>query len=594
MSPGGLSSIGIAESKDGESFHGNRQLITPQEAWEQFGCEDPRVTFFEGKYVIFYTALGGVPFNAGTIKVGVALSRDLQKIDERHLVTPFNAKAMALFPERINGKVTAILTVHTDEPPAHIAIAQCDELEDLWNPAFWEKWHANLPAHIINPLRSDHDHVEVGGPPLKTKDGWLLTYSYIQNYFGGGERVFGIEALLLDLKKPQKITGHTYGPILVPEEVYEQFGMVPNIVFPSGALLQKNGRLDIYYGAADTVCAKASLYMPDLLDSMILKRRASLGLRAKENPILAPVANHPWEKKAVFNAGAVEIDGTIHILYRAMSEDNTSTLGYAATKNGVKITERLPDPVYVPRADFEMKKGQAGGNSGCEDPRLTKIGTTIYLGYTAFNGKDPWRAALSHISVDNFVAHRFDEWSAPQIVTPDMVNDKDMCVFPEKINGQYMIIHRVDSGGLICADYFEELDFTKRRTNRCIEIMGPRKGKWDSEKIGIAAPPIKTKRGWLMIYHGVSRTTSYRLGAALLDLKNPGIVLARTSDTIFQPIMDYEYEGIVPKVVFSCGMTRRNNDLLLYYGAADSVVGVATFSIKKLLSILAPKALQEK
>ncbi len=591
LMPAGLSSIGIAESQDEHVFTAHRQLIAPKEEWDAYGCEDPRVTYFEGRYVIFYTALGGVPFNANTIKVGVALSRDLQEIDERHLVTPFNAKAMALFPHRIGGKITAILTVHTDEPPAHMAIVQCDRLEELWDPAFWEKWHADLPSHIINPLRSERDHVEVGAPPIKTKDGWLLIYSYIQNYFGGGERVFGIEALLLDGRNPRKIAGHTYGPILVPEEVYEHYGIVPDIVFPSGALLKKDGRLDIYYGAADTVCAKASVYLPDLVTSMILPRRASLGVRAKENPIIAPRAEHPWEKKATFNAGAIDIDGTVHILYRAMSDDNTSTLGYAATKDGVRITERLAEPAYVPRAEYEMKKGPPGGNSGCEDPRLTRIGNTIYLGYTAYDGKDPWRAALSQISVKDFVAHRFDRWSMPQVVTPDKVFDKDMCVMPGKVGGQYMIIHRLDVGGQICADMFDSLDFAKHRTTRCIEIMGPRKGKWDSEKIGIAGPPLKTKKGWLVIYHGVSRTTSYRLGAALLDLKNPSIVLARTADTIFEPIMDYEYEGLTRKVVFSCGMVARGDTLFVYYGAADSVVGVARFSLKKLLAILSPKAL---
>jgi predicted GH43/DUF377 family glycosyl hydrolase len=137
-----------------------------------------------------------MPFNAGNIKVAVAISKDLETIEEKHLVTPFNAKAMALFPERVGGKITVILTAHTDEPPARIAIAQCDKIEELWDLSFWEKWHSELERDVINPLRFEHDHVEVGSQPLRTKDGWLIFYSYIQNYFGGGERVFGIEALL--------------------------------------------------------------------------------------------------------------------------------------------------------------------------------------------------------------------------------------------------------------------------------------------------------------------------------------------------------------------------------------------------------------
>jgi predicted GH43/DUF377 family glycosyl hydrolase len=585
MTPAGISTIGKALSLDGERFQNQRQFIIPTESWEKFGCEDPRATFFEGKYYIFYTALGGMPFGPGNIKVAVAVSKDLETIEEKHLVTPFNAKAFVLFPERINGKITVMLTAHTDEPPARIAIAQCDKIEELWDLGFWEHWHAELQEHTINPLRFEQDHVEVGSVPLKTKAGWLVFYSYIQNYFGGGERVFGIEAMLLDLKDPRRIVGKTKGPIMVPEEIYEKYGMVPNIVFPTGATLDKSGRIDLYYGAADTVCAKASLNLDDLLAALIPEKRIELAKRAKENPILRPLPEHPWESRAVFNTAAIDIDGTVHLLYRAMGPDNTSVLGYAASKNGIKITKRQDTPAYVPREDFEKKK-QDGAPSGCEDPRLTRIGNTIYLAYTAFNGVDPWRAALSSISVKDFVANKWEKWEKPQLITPDPVQDKDTAILPEKIAGQYMILHRIDP--LLCADFLDTLDFKKSRLTRCIEIMGPRPGMWDSQKIGIAGPPIKTTKGWLLIYHGVSKTGTYRLGAVLLDLKNPAVIISRSVDTIFEPLEEYERVGMVRNAVFSCGAVLRGDTLYIYYGGADTVVGVATMSLKKLLKILLP------
>ncbi len=590
VAPGGISTIGKALSMDGEHFQNRRQFIVPQEPWEKYGCEDPRVTFFEGQYVIFYTALGGVPFGPGNIKVAAALSKDLEHIDEKHLITPFNAKAMTLFPQRIGGKITAVLTAHTDEPPAHIAIVQVDTLEELWNPSFWEKWHADMREYTINPLRFDHDHVEVGAPPIKTKSGWLMFYSYIQNYFGGGERVYGIEALLLDLKDPCQIIGRTKGPIMVPEDIYEKYGMVPDIVFPSGALLHKNGRVDIYYGAADTVCARASLNLQDLLNVMVPERRIELVLRAKENPILRPIEEHSWEKKAVFNSAAIDLGGSVHLLYRAMGDTNTSVIGYASTKNGIKINERLPEAVYTPREDFEMKKGNSNGNSGCEDPRITKIGNTIYMAYTAFDGVNPTRVALTSISAKDFLEKRWDRWQKPQLITPNNINEKDTCLLPEKIGGQYMIFHRIDPQ--LCADFVDTLDFSKSRLARCIEIIGPRPGMWDSIKIGIAGPPIKTSKGWLLIYHGVSKTLTYRLGAVLLDLKNPSVVISRTVDTIFEPSESYERVGQVPNVVFSCGMVVRGNTLHIYYGAADTVIGVARVSLKQLLKILLPDNLQ--
>ncbi|MSR70685.1 hypothetical protein EXS62_01460 [Candidatus Kaiserbacteria bacterium] len=590
MTPAGISSIGKALSLDGEHYQNRRQFIIPEESWEKYGCEDPRATFFEGKYYIFYTALGGLPFGPGNIKVAVAVSKDLETVEEKHLVTPFNAKAMTLFPERIGGKITVILTAHTDEPPARIAIAQCDKIEELWDLGFWERWHQEMGDNTINPLRSEHDHVEVGSTPIKTKDGWLLFYSYIHNYFGGGERVFGIESLLLDLKDPRVIVGRTKGPIMVPEEIYERYGAVPNIVFPSGALLHKNGRVDVFYGGADTVCAVASLNLPDLLSAMIPERRVELVERIKGNPILKPIPEHPWEKTAVFNAAALDLGGNVHILYRAMGEDNTSVIGYARSKNGTAITQRDKEPLYVPREDFEMKKSNPTGNSGCEDPRITKIGDMLYMMYTAYDGVQATRVALTSISAKDFLAKKWDKWSKPILTTPDAVGDKDTGLLPEKVGGQYMLLHRIDP--MLCADFLDTLDFKKSRLTRCIEIMGPRQGCWDSQKIGIAGPPIKTKKGWLLIYHGVSKTTTYRLGAVLLDLKNPSVVLSRSVDAILEPLEEYERVGVVRNAVFSCGSVLRGDTLYIYYGGADTVLCAAKVSLKKLLNILLPDNLK--
>ena len=251
---------------------------------------------------------------------------------------------------------------------------------------------------------------------------------------------------------------------------------------------------------------------------------------------------------------------------------------------------RAADPAYLPREPFE-KRQQDGAGSGCEDPRVTRIGNTLYMAYTAFDGKNPWRAALTSISIKDFLAKKWDKWEKPQLVTPDPVQDKDTALLPEKIGGQYMILHRIDP--LLCADFLDTLDFKKSRLTRCIEIMGPRPGMWDSKKIGIAGPPVKTKKGWLLIYHGVSKTGTYRLGAVLLDLKNPSVVISRSVDTIFEPLEEYERVGVVRNAVFSCGQVARADTLYLYYGGADTVTGVAKVSLKKLLNILLPKNLED-
>ncbi|OHA92426.1 MAG: hypothetical protein A2665_00310, partial [Candidatus Zambryskibacteria bacterium RIFCSPHIGHO2_01_FULL_46_30] len=447
--PDQISTIGIAKSSDGLHFEDRRQFIKPSEGWERFGCEDPRVTFFEGRYYIFYTALSMYPFRAEGIKVAVAVTRDLKSVNERHLVTPFNAKAMTLFPERIDGKVTAIFSAHTDSPPAKMAIVQTKSVNDLWSPAFWEKWHGEIDKHVVDPRRTPQDHVEVGAAPIKTKHGWLLIYSHIEHYFSSenARPQFGIEAVLLDLKDPRKIIGRTRGPFLVPEEPYELSGHVPNIVFPSGALLEDE-TLTIYYGASDTTTCSARVNVSDLVSTISVATGSRYRFQRFEgNPIITPDRNHSWESKATFNPAAVQLGGRIHILYRALSNDNTSTIGYAASVDGVKITERLSEPVYVPREDFETKKIE-GVNSGCEDPRISKIGRDLYMCYTAYDGVGPPRVAVTSIREKDFLSRRWS-WSKAELITPKGIDDKDACIFPEKIGGKYLIFHRI--GTDICA-----------------------------------------------------------------------------------------------------------------------------------------------
>lgn len=261
-----ISSIGCAESKDGIHFKNRRQLIKPEYDWEIFGCEDPRVTKLDGKYYIFYTALSAYPFSPEGIKIGLAITRDFKTIEEKYPVTPFNSKAMAFFPERINGKIAGILTANTDIPPAKIAIALFDEESQIWSRDYWGDWYSSLDAHLVPLQRSPSDHIEVGAPPIKTKHGWLLIYSYIKNYLSS-PRSFGIEAVLLDLENPNKVISRTKEPLLVPEEDYELYGNVPNIVFPSGAIIN-NKKLLIYYGAADTTCCLATVELKALLKIM--------------------------------------------------------------------------------------------------------------------------------------------------------------------------------------------------------------------------------------------------------------------------------------------------------------------------------------
>lgn len=577
-----VSDIGIAESKDGLNFNNRKRFIVPEYEWEKFGCEDPRVTKLGNKYYIFYTALSGWPPRAENIKVGVAISKDLEKIEEKHLVTPFNAKAMALFSEKINEKMWAILTVNTDKPPAKICLASFAKEEDIWSKRYWQKWYKNFDKYSLPLKHRPEDHIEVGAPPIKTEYGWLLIYSYIRDYFSD-QRLFGVEAVLLDLHDPFKIVAKTEAPILTPEEYYERTGLVPNIVFPSGAFI-KDDWIYLYYGAADTTCCLSYIKFSSLLSNMVDKEniKSVKFRRAKENPIIVPNKNNSWENKATFNPAAIYLEDKIHLLYRAMSDDNTSVLGYATSHDGIHIDYKAPLPVYIPREPFEQKLTQ-GGNSGVEDPRVVQIDSRIYMTYTAFDGRNPPRIALTWITVNDFLREQWN-WTKPVLISPPELDNKDAFVFPEKVNGEYLIIHRI--GDDIDYAFSKTLEFKGDTWLEEYRWIAPRKGWWDSKKVGAAAPPIKTQEGWVFLYHGVSDDGVYRVGAVLLDLKDPTKIIGRTDYPLFEPETYYEKEGQVPNVVFPCGAVILGEKIFMYYGGGDQVIGVATAETKELLRVL--------
>ncbi|MEI6041975.1 MAG: hypothetical protein WCQ00_00155 [bacterium] len=569
--------IGVGIADDGVHFEDRKVFFGPNTDYDKAGCEDPRITKVDDTYYIFYTALGGYPYSSDNIKVAVAISDDLETVREKHLITPFNAKAMVLFPEKINGKFAALLTVNTDLKMSDICYAEFDNVEDMWNENKWIEWMAHMDVHKIILRRKDNEQVEMGTPPIRTDKGWLFIYSHIQEY-NSSAPVFGVEAVLLDLVDPRRIVGRTKGPFMVPDTYYEKTGHIINIVFPTGALV-KEGRLEIFYGAADTHCATATIYMENLLDMMTDSKLEHKFKRFAGNPIITPRQGLLWEAGGTINPAAININGQTHIIYRAASSTNLSVLGYAVSSDGLKIDERPNTPIYSPRTDFERSIG-ASGNYGCEDPRIIEIEGRIYMTYTAYDGVTP-RVAVSSISIEDFVNRKWDNWEMPNVITPSNIPNKDAVIFPEKIGGKYMIIHRVNTS--ICADFVATLDFTKEKISRCIEVLNPQPGMWDGVKVGIAGPPIKTEEGWLLLYHGISKNKTYRVGAVLLDLENPTIVKARTAAPIFEPEDPYELNGLVPKVVFPCSLVLRDERAYIYYGAGDSVIGVATIVLKDLL-----------
>jgi predicted GH43/DUF377 family glycosyl hydrolase len=329
-------------------------------------------------------------------------------------------------------------------------------------------------------------------------------------------------------------------------------------------------------------------------------RRSPVLLRFEGNPILKPDSRHWWETKAVFNPAVIHEGGKIHILYRAIGETDNSLLGYASSIDGFHINERLEKPVYIPREPFEgvgslphLETGifspyesGGGGGGGCEDPRLTRIEDRVYLTYVAYDGYTSPRVALSSINIDDFLQKKWN-WKKPVLISPPGVVDKNACILPEKINGKFVIFHRIFPNILI--DFVNDLDFDgKTRWLEGHYKISVKSLSWDSLKVAAGPPPIRTKEGWLFIYHAIDEKDDlrYKIGAMLLDIKEPTRVLARTKNPILEPEASYENDGLKSGVVYPCGAAVLNDRLFVYYGGADMVVCVATAKMPEFLSQL--------
>jgi len=302
------------------------------------------------------------------------------------------------------------------------------------------------------------------------------------------------------------------------------------------------------------------------------------------NPIIEPIKEHPWESTCVFNPGAINLNGKVYLIYRAMGQDNISRFGLAISEDGLKVNERLEEPIFEPKGKSEKK--------GCEDPRLTLIGEHIFMVYTAYDGLVA-QIALASIGVNDFLNHRWGAWRRHGLVFPGFT-DKDGALFPERFDGRFVMLHRVDPHIWITHSPHLRCPWPRREHKI---LAGSRSGMaWDGVKIGGGAQPIKTKYGWLLIYHGTDYAHVYRLGVMLLDLADPTVLLYRSPNSVLEPVERYEVGEAdnywVPNVVFTCGAVPREDnrevlddgdEVLVYYGASDTVIGVALAKIASLI-----------
>lgn len=213
---------------------------------------------------------------------------------------------------------------------------------------------------------------------------------------------------------------------------------------------------------------------------------------------------------------------------------------------------------------------------GIEDCRVAKIGDTYNLTYTMVSS--------SGVGVGLSQTKDWKNFERKGMIFPP--HNKDCALFEEKINGKFYALHRPSSPQL-GGNYIwiaESPDLVHWGNHKC--IIKTRAGMWDSARVGAGASPIKTERGWLEIYHGANADHRYCLGAVLLDMEDPSIVVARSEHPIMEPSAPYELTGFFGNVVFTNGHVVQGDILQLYYGASDEVICMAEFSINEILETL--------
>ncbi|OOV12808.1 glycosidase [Deinococcus sp. LM3] len=302
-------------------------------------------------------------------------------------------------------------------------------------------------------------------------------------------------------------------------------------------------------------------------------RRSTLFTRSDLNPLLS-AADWPYPANSVFNAGATLLrDGTTLLLCRVEDFRGLSHLTAARSADGLTDWQIDPAPTLQPSPDHPDEVW------GIEDPRITYLPEEDQYAvlYTAYSPAGPGVALA--------LTRDFVTFERRGLIFPP--EDKDAAIFPTRFGENWAALHRpvTSSSANIHLSFSENL----RHFGDSRSVLEARRGPWwDARKVGLSAPPIRTDEGWLVIYHGVKVTGGgvlYRNGLALLDLHNPSVCLRRSDPWILGPHDLSERVGDVANVVFPCGTVLQpdGDTLRVYYGQADTSIGLATASLSELL-----------
>lgn len=325
--------------------------------------------------------------------------------------------------------------------------------------------------------------------------------------------------------------------------------------------------------------------------------------RHPENPIVVP-GLYEWRKATVFNPAVIYDQGKFYMIERTAGTLTPckNFLGLLESEDGVHFTHVKDEPIVTP----DMLGFPYGS---VQDPRIVKIDDTFYMTYAlrpcAMNYyptgtglperslpqyPDGWGEEEVHWMTRSGILASKDliHWEYVSTTTPLEINDRNNMLFPEKMNGKFVLLRRPEEyigetygtdQPAIWITYSEDLVHWEEP-----KLLAKAEEAWEQKKIGGAAPPIKTDKGWLLLYHGVDENTVYRVGAMMLDLDNPEKVIARTKNFIMEPQTYYEKFGYqVPNVIFPTGAVVKDGLLYIYYGVTDTAIALATVPLDSIV-----------
>lgn len=591
--------LSLSESDNGFKFsdlEGDVQIKKSEKTNENVDkCSSFRVSKLGDEFLMTYEKLVG---KAKTLKIYGAVSPDLKSWQSLKLLKGLDV-AGAVVPDYFYDQDRVMYI----ERGNSIGIAYSDDLK---------KWNQHS-SNILEPRADCFDNYRLIPANAFVRNREIILFYYHVD----AKNRFSLGFAVINYDNPEKVLYRNEEPVWEQDK---------KVAFNPIAIVEIDGKFAVYWEKKN-----ADVFMiilppihhyneGDYYNTFPLRPKFRISLeKAKENPLLSPRTYHAWEALATFNPTVFELDGKFHILYRAMGYDAISSVGYAVSTDGITIDKRYDKPIYVPREPFEGVNGvefdahstprymSGGGWGGCEDARATVINERLYILYAAFDGYNEPNVAISSISLDDFRNENWQKWDKPKLITNSLIStknpaatewtradrpnaqytgEKDAAVLPEKINGKYVIFHRIWPN--IVIDYVDSLDFDGKTFLRGEHLIKIRPNMWDSAKVSLAATPIKTKEGWLMIYNAVDKRdpSKYKLGAMMLALDEPTKVLFRCTHQILEPVEHYENGGLKSGIVFSGGAIIKDGTLFVYYGGSDQHTCVATYNATEFIEKL--------